>query len=240
MNGLKKTFAIAAAVSMVCLSSAGAMAAQNKLIVRNAGNTADAFVVDDRGFVGIGTNTPSAAFNLVGSFLSTSQFRSHFVGTNTNGGGGLYLLHNNGTTAALTLPTVNNRVGAVNFGSVIGTLATPTSIPLGGAITVRAEAAWSAGSAPSFITFDTSANAQISPVEKMRLTSTGNLGIGNAAPAAKLDVSGGIRLNSTGAQPACSSTNRGTFWLNVAVNPNVLQICAEAGGTPIWRTVSLL
>jgi hypothetical protein len=213
--------------------------AANKLIVKGTDGTTDKFVVDDRGFIGIGNNTPAATLDIVGGFLSNSGIRTHFVGTNANGGGSVYLLHNNGTNTAMTLPVTNDRVGAFNFGSMVGTLGTPTSIPIGAEVVARAEANWSGTSAPTYLRFGTTASGAILPQEKMRITSTGNVGIGASAPAAKLDVAGGIRLNSTGTQPTCSAANAGTLWLNQTANPNVLQICAGAGGTPIWRTISI-
>ena len=80
MKVLKKTFAVAAAVSLVCLSSVGAMAAQ-KLIVKDSTGTNDVFVVTDSGSIGIGTSAPAAAFHLVGTSINTTQFRSVMSGT---------------------------------------------------------------------------------------------------------------------------------------------------------------
>jgi hypothetical protein len=240
MKIMKRTFALAAAVALVCLSSVGAMAA-NKLIVKGTDGTTDKFVVTDNGFIGVGMNTPAAGLNIVGSALSTSQIRSHFVGTNASGGGGLFFLHNNGTSAALTMPVTGNRLGYFYFGSFVGPLGAPTAIPLGAGVSVRAEANWTSTSAPAYMTFDTSGTGQALPVEKMRLTSTGNLGIGTTAPTQKLDVNGvAIRIAGSATAPLaaeCTAATRGTLRF-VQGTTDQFMICGQSGGTPIWRTIT--
>jgi hypothetical protein len=40
----------------------------------------------------------------------------------------------------------------------------------------------------------------------------GNVGIGTTSPYAKLEVVGGIRLNTTSSKPTCDANQRGTLW----------------------------
>lgn len=48
--------------------------------------------------------------------------------------------------------------------------------------------------------------------EKVRITEPGNLGIGVNDPGQKLEVNGGVRLNTATAKPACNAAVRGTMW----------------------------
>lgn len=48
--------------------------------------------------------------------------------------------------------------------------------------------------------------------ERMRITNFGDVGIGTTSPTQRLEVNGGVRLNTTDAKPDCNASNRGTFW----------------------------
>ena len=68
----------------------------------------------------------------------------------------------------------------------------------------------------------------------------GSLGVGQANPTQKLEVNGGVRLNTVTAQPTCDSTARGTFWAvqGAAGVKDSVQVCAkDAGDAYAWRTV---
>ena len=60
----------------------------------------------------------------------------------------------------------------------------------------------------------------------------GNVGIGTASPAAKLDVAGGVRLSSEGTKPACTNALRGTLWFTKTQAYNTtdtLEVCQSMG-----------
>lgn len=71
-------------------------------------------------------------------------------------------------------------------------------------------------------------------------SATGNVGIGTNNPTEKLEVNGGMRLNTTTAKPTCDATHRGTFWVNqgaAGVKDNV-EVCAkDAADAYAWRTI---
>jgi hypothetical protein len=48
--------------------------------------------------------------------------------------------------------------------------------------------------------------------ERVRIDTSGNVGIGTTSPYAKLEVVGGIRLNTTSSKPTCDANQRGTLW----------------------------
>lgn len=68
----------------------------------------------------------------------------------------------------------------------------------------------------------------------------GTVGIGTTSPNAKLEINGGVRLNTATAKPTCDSTQRGTFWVSqgaAGVKDNV-EVCAkDAGDAYSWRTL---
>ncbi|MFA5936398.1 MAG: hypothetical protein WC822_00820 [Candidatus Paceibacterota bacterium] len=66
----------------------------------------------------------------------------------------------------------------------------------------------------------------------------GNIGIGTTSPAQKLEVNGGVRLNTVTAKPTCDSTIRGTFWAvqSAAGVKDTVEVCAkDAGDAYAWR-----
>jgi hypothetical protein len=230
MNVFKKTVTLAAAVSLVCLSSAGAMAA-NKLIVKDTAGTNDKFVVTDTGLVGSGTNAPAGAFHAQGNTYPTTQVIAQWNGTLAQfGGGGFVGLYNNNGNA---LPLSKDRLGYFLFGTMNG-----ASKLLGGGMNVNAEADWTASSAPTSITFLTAAAGSVALGERLRITGSGNIGIGTPTPLMKLEVNGGVRLNTAVARPLCGSNVRGTIWFErgAVSAADTLAVCAkDASENYAWR-----
>ena len=69
----------------------------------------------------------------------------------------------------------------------------------------------------------------------------GNFGIGITVPSQKLEVNGGIRLNTSTAKPSCIGSIRGTMWftMGVGTSKDTLEVCAQGTGStaPAWRTL---
>jgi len=113
---------------------------------------------------------------------------------------------------AYALPMATNKLGYFNFGT-INTAVDPnlgTSRKNAAQFAVSAETNWtSVTDTPTFFTWsNTVVGGPL--LEKMRLTSTGNLGIGTSAPTSKLHVVGLLTEPSPGVVPAGLTT--GAFY----------------------------
>lgn len=242
MSAQGKRRVLLAALALVCVSSGTAMAAANKLIVKDSLGATDKFVVTDSGSIGVGLGTgviPTKAIQIKGATGDLSQVITQYVGGGTTNSGG-YLAYRNNAGGAL--PVAGDRIGYMLFGSFATDGVTPKNAA---GIVAGAEAAWSSTSNPGYFSFETAAVGATGRTERMRITAAGNVGIGISTPVQKLEVRGGIRVfpvtSATGAtiaQPTCTAAIRGTLWL-VQGATDSLQICAQSGGTPVWRSITL-
>jgi hypothetical protein len=96
------------------------------------------------------------------------------------------------------------------------------------------------GSTPGRMTFSTVPAGSGSLVERMRITSSGKVGLGTTSPGQQLEVNGGVRLNTAAAKPAtCDSSARGTFWFDQTGTDDAVYVCARIGGSYSWKKVTL-
>lgn len=73
---------------------------------------------------------------------------------------------------------------------------------------------------------------------KLVIDSVGNVGVGTNAPSQKLEVNGGVLINSTDQRPACIAAVRGTFWV-VRGTPDTVQVCLQTSteGVYSWHAI---
>jgi hypothetical protein len=99
----------------------------------------------------------------------------------------------------------------------------------------------SLGSVPQAFAIFTGTNS-INKSEQMRVSSSGNIGIGTTTPTQKLDVAGAVRINSgvLASRPNCDSNIRGTFWFaqGASGTKDSATVCAkDAADAYAWRTI---
>jgi len=165
-----------------------------------AGTGVERMRITSAGNVGIGTTAPTGNLHIEGVDKGT---------TNLYAGGNLNIY----TTDALAA----DKGGSISLGAVQNELGTK----YGFAAIKGANADGIAGNVAGYLSFFTSKTA-VGSVERMRIDTTGNVGIGTTAPAAKLDVAGSIQNSS-----AVASTLGG-----------YVRTFSEATGTPSGTSVS--
>jgi len=74
----------------------------------------------------------------------------------------------------------------------------------------------------------------------MSISPRGLVGIGTKTPSQKLEVNGGVRLNTIVTRPYCDYSVRGTFWFTNGSSQvaDTVEVCAKgADGTFTWRAI---
>ena len=182
--------------------------------LNSAGTRKYQFMIGANGNVGVGTSSPATTLTVVGS---GSTHPSAATWINTPGMPLLGTFSDSSSTGAqdFLIGGANNTAGVrpVMIGRKSrGTLANPTALATGdtvfsfmasgydgnsfsnpGSIDFVTSGAISSGTLGMDITFRTGVSTRS---ERMRLTSSGNLGIGTSSPLTTLDVSGAIRTTA--------------------------------------------
>lgn len=211
------------------LVSGGTVA--NSLIVHASG-LANALMVASGGLVGLGTNSPVGRLTVNSNTVAGSAF---------NPVGDLHVIAADGVAPTILLdaaagtPALQSRRSA-------GTIATPTATTAG-AILLNVAAGgylgsvysaslaniflqsdslggtWTNTSAPTQMTFYTTASGAVARTERMRITGSGFVGINTTAPASRLSVLGSVLINN------------GTLALsgNVNYDPLIIDGVSQAG-----------
>jgi hypothetical protein len=142
-----------------------------------ASDASNLFWDDTNKRLGVGTNAPST--------------RLHILSPNDPIGG------NFGTRGNLFVATSES--AAINVGGTLalgGYFAGTTNIATFGKINGKKESS-SSGATDGYLSFETLQNAGNALIERMRMTSTGNIGIGETAPTSRLQVKGSGSTSAT-------------------------------------------
>lgn len=176
--------------------------------------------ITDEGDVGIGVATPSSKLHIKGatSNIYLGDTLEGF-GSGTNLSGGIYFGSWGGTashtTAGIEASWGDATLPQIHIGTLRGTTLSPTYM-----------SAYYTG----LLTFSTLNS------ERMRINSSGNVGIGTVTPTAKLAVNGDVSVTGVidvgHTALACSTTISGS--IRYETTSDTLQICTSAG----WKSLS--
>jgi len=221
---MKQVVRIILAAAAVAVMAVPAMSA-DKLIVKNTGVTVgatNAHVVSDQGKSGFNTDAPLWSVD-VQNYNNVANSQLHFSNSGAQNGGWL-------TSAGENNFFLSS--GAVYEGGAWKQKATTGNSVFFGTGSTGFSAYLNSGA-----TVDGPVTANL----VMRIGYTGNMGVGVATAQQKVEVNGGIRLNTATVQPACAATtSRGTFWVvqGAAGTKDSVQVCAkDAADVYAWRTI---
>lgn len=221
-SGTSTDFRINAAYGSAAVAAVGTVGAHPMFFFTN---NAERMRIDSSGNVGIGTSSPASKLSVTNAF---SHF--DFGGDRISGNARNFTLVRQGTGLGN-----QSALSSVIFGgSHDGTTFNP-------AVSINAFAAggFSSTSSPGYLTFNTTAVGSISPTERLRIDSSGNLGIGTSSPNASaiLDVQSttkGVRMpNMTTTQKnAIASPAAGLM----VFDTTLAKLCVYSGSA--WQTIT--
>ena len=242
---IRGTIVVALLAAFVAAIPTGASAAPKLIVQDNSVPAKDKFVVTETGFIGVGTNTPAYPIHIVANGAPSQSQLFFYNGGRATGytsadAPAINMFRNNDASNNGGLLNLGDRLGYIAFGSVIG----------GGNkylanLFAFAEKTWTLTSAPTYITFQTTAENSTGATERLRISSSGNVAIGYSGytPTQKLEVNGGVRLNTTTGQVACAATNRGTLWYTQGastgtIGADSLEVCVkDASNNYSWHKI---
>jgi hypothetical protein len=227
------TASLVVAVAVLGLCFAVPAHATDKLIVQDATGTNTVFVVTDAGHVGIGTSNPQASLHDVETTTDPSR-------------GFMASQHNDGAQAASMVfrksRGTESAPAQLVQGDYIGVFAAQywngTSYDRSAQFGIRTDGPVTTGSAPTAMIFYTGANTTSGDpnimAERMRISSSGKIGIGTSAPTQKFDVNdSSIRIeNSMTPTSSTAACNQG----QLAWDVNYVYVCVAAN---TWKRSAL-
>lgn len=161
--------------------------AATRFAVQDATGTINKMVVTDTGAIGVGVTVPTAGVHLKSGTFPYNIFKSE--GNETSSGGGFIAYH---VKSDGTLPLSGDRLGYVLFGSM-----KDGNVLHSSGITAKADGDWTDTGIPTAVIFEASGASGLGRLERMRISSNGNIGIGTTNPLYKLQVMGSVASNTT-------------------------------------------
>jgi hypothetical protein len=178
----------------------------NALVVEDSANPdATPFVVDPNGRVVVGdVMSRTGPYGFPRGLQITNVGAQLTAAGNDQFGEGLTFVKSRGTPSSPhTIVQNGDSLGSVSFTGSDG-----SNYVLGSQISSFVDGTPGSDDMPSRLTFSTSADGTTGIVERMRIDSAGNVGIGTATPSSKLHVAGDLTMSSaTVATSATAGTN---------------------------------
>ena len=233
-----RILAMASVVAVSGLMMASVAGAADKLVVKDATGATTVFKVDDTGLttatkIGLGTLNPVTTFHNVET--TTLAARGITAAQHNDGaqGASIVFRKSRGTEAAPTLLAASDYIGVFQAQAWNG-----TSYLRSAQFGFRNDATPVGNTFPTATIFWNGDTTVLNEV--LRLSSSANVGVGGVTdPKQRLEVNGGVRLNTAIAQPTCDVNARGTFWISQGATDTV-QVCVQTGTGLAWKTLSLL
>jgi hypothetical protein len=192
---------------------------------------------DTDGMLGVGTDYPVASLTVVDQVTKANRGIVATQYTSDAASASIILRKSRGTETATSSVTDGDYVGALSFRSYDGATYLRNAV-----VGARVNGTVTAGSVPTELFFSTSATDDsdtfANGTVRLLINSVGDVGVGTVSPTQKLEVDGGVRLNTAGAQPACDANARGTFWVNQGISGDTVQVCILSGGNYVWRIIA--
>ena len=163
-------------------------------------------IIDASGKVGIGTTSP----------MSHLHVNKDVAGHNTDG---ITL----GKVEANGWIDANEEMGRLSWAASYGSSFTPA---IGAYISAKADANWNGNQAPTRLGFFTAPGSSLTPVERLRITKDGNIGIGTTSPNVIADLH-------------VADTSDARIWLD-ATSGSTLELYAGSGTSIFNRSNSFL
>lgn len=211
----------------------GATEANNtvKFVVKDfSGNQKSAFTAG--GNLGIGMTAPTGLLHVQAAAAGAQTFLDDYS-DNQNQTATIQYRKSHSATKANVATVDGEQIGAFNFWG-----SSDSAFTHGAYLGVYQQGAASTYT-PANMQFKTS-NGTSDWATKMILDKDGNVGIGTTAPSQKLEVNGGVRINTIADKPGCGDGTRGTFWLTQGGSgvKDLVEVCAkDAANSYAWRTM---
>jgi hypothetical protein len=158
----------------------------------NTNDLGNSVLYQSGSYVGVGTTIPSAPLDLEAVIPSAAMFVARYTGSSSQAPTSLPM-------AVRTARGTSSIPSPVQQGDILGPYVTQafdgTGFASAGQIIYWADQNWTSSQHGSYLTLTTVADGTTSATERMRITNAGNVGVGTASPASKLDVAGDINFS---------------------------------------------
>ena len=194
--------------------------------------TTNRIVINSSGYVGIGTLAPIGRLHLSGaSGVGSNMYMDNYTVDN-DGANLIFRKSRHGTIGTHGGVTANTVLGQIYFQGSDG-----NSFETGAIIKAHAPADWGSDEtdAPADLSFWTTPDNSGTAVERMRINSDGEIGIGVTAPRTLLEVSNGSSYD-----PVTSGGTAGHFAIGKTSDYGIVMGAQSGGDTYTWMQACAL